>query len=189
MKEKEKIQDLYKSNLYISLCFSGAGFSFINTLLSTEGASSTLLNVDIPYSKYSLINHYYLEEPYISKLNTKKICQLLHDEYSKVIDKKLNKYKSQLLVISCLGSLKTNYIKKGNHHAWISLQSSSNARYIYLNLEKNLRSRIDEDLIIEDIIINSINEFIIKKSFDKVEPHWLKKINLTEKEKLDLTII
>ena len=189
MKEKEKIQHLYKSNLYLSLCFSGAGFSFINTLLSTEGASSTLLNADIPYSKYSLVNHYYLKEPFISNMNSAKICQLLQDEYSKVVDKKLNENKTQLMAISCLGSIKTIKNKKGNHNAWISLQSNSKTRHIYINLEKNLRSRIDEDLIIKNIIINTIYEFINKNSFDKTEPNWLKKINLTKEEKEGLKII
>jgi hypothetical protein len=189
MKEKEKIQHLYKSNLYLSLCFSGAGFSFINTLLSTEGASSTLLNADVPYSKYSLVNHYYLKEPFISNMNSTKICQLLQDEYSKAIDKKINKKKTQLMTISCLGSIKTIKNKKGNHHAWVSLQSNNSSKHIYINLEKNLRSRIDEDLIIKSILIDSIYEFINKNSFSSTDPYWLRKINLTKEEKEGLIII
>ena len=56
-------------------------------------------------------------------------------------------------------------------------------------MKKKVSFTIDEDLIIKSILIDSVYEFINKKSFDKTKPDWLKKINLTKDEKEGLIII
>ena len=106
MDEKEKIniiRQIQDSNIQLCISFSGAGFQFLYDLLKLEGASKCLLNAEIPYSEESLNQNFQINEPFVTRDNTKKLAKISLDKFSKNINNNI------LISIGCMGSIKTYY--------------------------------------------------------------------------------
>ena len=161
MDEKEKIniiKQIQDSKIQLCISFSGAGFQFLNDILKLEGASKCLLNADIPYSKESLNQNFQINEPFVTRDNTKKLAKISLDKFSK------NNSTNLIISIGCMGSLKTYYEKKGDEKAWIYFLTSDKQEYcfyleFYRDLEKPLTREFQDELI-NGIIMTKLREFI-----------------------------
>ena len=162
----EKIKDLilliHKDSIKLNIILTGAGFSFLNWLLMCEGASNTILKVTIPYNEETLrklIGNHQIkknESRLVSKIISSKLAKIAKDETKEIIPND----SSNIFGISCSGSISTNYNKKGDHHAWISiygrhknLPEKNQTLNMHIKLEKGLRNREEEDQIISYAII------------------------------------
>jgi nicotinamide mononucleotide (NMN) deamidase PncC len=158
MQEKEKIsliKLIHDSNLKLSTCFSGAGFTFLNSFLSLEGASKSLINAEIPYSEYSLTKHFGIEKPYTTKDNTKTLAKKTLAKFEDAVSEDI------LMSIACIGTIKTYYEKKGEERAWLYFLTSNNQEQnIFLKFNKDLSSRSQQDEMINIVILSTIAEFI-----------------------------
>ena len=93
--------------------------------------------------------------------------------------------------ISCTGSISTNYRKRGNHHAWISVNGGPIKKRtwnMHIKLEKGLRNRIEEDQIISYAMIKfllatSNSKFEIKN----IDYSQIFKIKLSTEEKIEIS--
>ena len=92
----------------------------------------------------------------VSKTISSHLAKLAKEEIKEI--KTINS--SDIFGISCSGSISTNYQKKGNHHAWISIygkhKNSPQKNQIlnmHIQLEKGLRNREEEDQIISYAMI------------------------------------
>ncbi|MBH60793.1 MAG: hypothetical protein CL907_06500 [Dehalococcoidia bacterium] len=161
MDEKEKIniiRQIQDSNIQLCISFSGAGFQFLYDLLKLEGASKCLLNAEIPYSEESLNQNFQINEPFVTRDNTKKLAKISLDKFSKNINNNI------LISIGCMGSIKTYYEKKGDEKAWIYYMTSDKQEYCYyLKFFKDLKKPLTRELQDEFIniaIMANINDFI-----------------------------
>ena len=161
MDEKEKIniiKQIQDSKIQLCISFSGAGFQFLNDILKLEGASKCLLNADIPYSKESLNQNFQINEPFVTRDNTKKLAMSSLNKFSK------NNSTNLIISIGCTGSLKTYYEKKGDEKAWIYFLTSDKQEYcfyleFYRDLEKPLTREFQDELI-NGMIMTNLREFI-----------------------------
>ncbi|MBM31558.1 MAG: hypothetical protein CL764_01745 [Chloroflexi bacterium] len=168
----EKIKDLvlliHKDSLKFNIIITGAGFSFLNWLLMCEGASNTILKVTIPYNKEILkkliFKHQVPENElkFVSKIISSKLAKFAKEETKEI----KSSDSSNIFGISCNGSISTNYPKKGDHHAWVSiygkhknLPQKNQTINMHIKLEKGLRNREEEDKIISYAIIKLLLVF------------------------------
>ena len=153
---KELIQEIHKSNYRFVIVTSGGGSIAISDLLSVPGASNTVLETYTPYARESLA-YYLLREPdqYCS-LDTTLSMAAKAFSAAKKIDQRSTKGK--LLGIGVTASLKTTEPKKGNHRFYIAIQTQDYSQTIACMLTKDKRSRIEEEQVISDVLIQAIRE-------------------------------
>ena len=159
MLEKEKIiiiEKIQNSHLDICVNLSGCGFQFLNNILKQSGTSKFLINVEIPYSINSLEKIYGIKRPFVSLYNAKKLSDFSYDKFSKIKNKK------NFLSISCIGSIKTFYKKKGDEKVCLFFKASNNQEYgLHFKFNKDIKSsRKSQDEIINNFILNIIDKFI-----------------------------
>ncbi|MEK9650474.1 MAG: cytidylyltransferase [Gammaproteobacteria bacterium] len=152
----ELIQEIHKSNFRFVIVTSGGGSIAVSDLLSVPGASNSVLETYTPYARESLA-YYLLREPdqYCSMATTLSMAAKAFSA-AKKIDKNSSKHK--LLGIGVTASLKSIAPKKGNHRFYIAIQTQDYSKTISCILNKDQRSRIQEEQVISDVLIQAIRE-------------------------------
>ena len=150
------IQKIHESKYRITFVSSGGGTNAISSLLKVPGASNTVLESYIPYSKKSMDLFLNRKPDHYCSLNTSlsmaanayKKCMQIDPEYKK-------KY---LIGISVTASLATTYTKIGDHKFYISVQTESFTKSIECLLIKGLRSREEEEQLITEYVLSLVAE-------------------------------
>jgi len=150
------IQKIHESKYRITFVSSGGGTNAISSLLKVPGASNTVLESYIPYSKKSMDLFLNRKPDHYCSLNTSlsmaanayKKCMQIDPEYKK-------KY---LIGISVTASLATTYTKIGNHNFYISVQTESFTKSIECLLIKGSRSREEEEQLITEYVLSLVAE-------------------------------
>ena len=150
------IQKIHESKYRITFVSSGGGTNAISSLLKVPGASNTVLESYIPYSKKSMDLFLNRKPDHYCSLNTSlsmaanayKKCMQIDPEYKK-------KY---LIGISVTASLATTYTKIGNHKFYISVQTESFTKSIECLLVKGSRSREEEEQLITEYVLSLVAE-------------------------------
>ena len=181
------IQKIHESKYRITFVSSGGGTNAISSLLKVPGASNTVLESYIPYSKKSMDLFLNRKPDHYCSLNTSlsmaanayKKCMQIDPEYKK-------KY---LIGISVTASLATTYTKIGDHKFYISVQTESFTKSIECLLIKGSRSREEEEQLITEYVLSLVAECCdIKKNMPhhdeipiihtiKAEKSWKKLLN------------
>ena len=63
--------------------------------------------------------------------------------------------------LSCTAAISTNRLRKGDDRAYIAWYSKFSNGYTSVVFEKNIRKRVEEDIIISKIILNTISKIIV----------------------------
>jgi nicotinic acid mononucleotide adenylyltransferase/nicotinamide mononucleotide (NMN) deamidase PncC len=150
------IQKIHESKYRITFVSSGGGTNAISSLLKVPGASNTVLESYIPYSKKSMDLFLNRKPDHYCSLNTSlsmaanayKKCMQIDPEYKK-------KY---LIGISVTASLATTYTKIGDHKFYISVQTESLTKSIECLLIKGSRSREEEEQLITEYVLSLVAE-------------------------------
>ena len=155
-KNTKLIQKIHESKYRITFVSSGGGTNAISSLLKVPGASNTVLESYIPYSKKSMDLFLNRKPDHYCSLNTSlsmaanayKKCMQIDPEYKK-------KY---LIGISVTASLATTYTKIGDHKFYISVQTESFTKSIECLLIKGSRSREEEEQLITEYVLSLVAE-------------------------------
>ena len=150
------IQKIHESKYRITFVSSGGGTNAISSLLKVPGASNTVLESYIPYSKKSMDLFLNRKPDHYCSLNTSlsmaanayKKCMQIDPEYKK-------KY---LIGISVTASLATTYTKIGDHKFYLSVQTESFTKSIECLLIKGSRSREEEEQLITEYVLSLVAE-------------------------------
>lgn len=178
------IKDIHKSPYKFVISSSGGGTNAISSLMSVPGASQSILESYVPYSRESLDIHLNKQpDHYCSQATTLHMASLAYGKAIKIS----NSNKKFLFGISVTASLKSNYNKLGEHRFHIALQNQEQTKVINCVLEKNMRSREEEENLLSQFILNLIAEscnldFKFPEIPDKLEINSVQ----AEKEWLDL---
>ena len=150
------IQKIHQSKYKITFVSSGGGTNAISSLLKVPGASNTVLESYIPYSKKSMDLFLNRKPDHYCSLNTSlsmaanayKKCMQIDSEYKK-------KY---FIGISVTASLATTYTKIGDHKFYISVQTESFTKSIECILIKGSRTREEEEQLITEYVLSLVAE-------------------------------
>lgn len=155
---QQAIKNLYESPWQIALCLTGGGSHMASDLLTIPGASTTVLDVAIPYANASLIE-------YLGQTPDQFCCRQTALKMATVAWQKAVKFSSSsgscsadCLGISCTASLASSKPKRGDHRIWIATESTSSSQAISLILKKGLRSRVEEEAIAAELLLFAISK-------------------------------
>jgi len=152
------IQNLYASPWRIALCLTGGGSRIASDLLTVPGASSTLLDLVIPYSAASLTE--YLGKTPQQFCSRESALSMASVAWQKAVrfSKSPEHDPAHCLGVSGTASLISTRPKRGEHRIWIATESADSSRVMSLALKKGLRTRFEEEAIAADLLLYAIND-------------------------------
>ena len=153
---QELIKKIHQSPFKVTIVSSGGGTEAISSLLQVPGASNTILESYIPYAKESM-DAYLNKKPdhYCSMQTCLSMAANAYKSCSKIANETKSKY---LIGISITASLATTYTKIGDHKFYIVLQTSSCTKSVACILDKNTRSRKEEEELIANYVMHLLGE-------------------------------
>ena len=147
---------IHESKYKITYVSSGGGTNAISWLLKVPGASNTILETYVPYSKKSMDLFLNKKPDHYCSLNT--CLSMSANAYKKSLQIEPNTRTKYLVGIAVTASLATTYKKIGDHKFFIVLQTHSYTKTISCILEKNKRSREEEEELITEYVLCLIAE-------------------------------
>ena len=146
------VQEVHKSPYKLTIVSSGGGTNAISALLEVPGASNTILESHIPYSKESMNSFLNKKPDHYCSLDTCLNMAANAFKKSKQID--TTSKTKHLLGISITANLATTYEKRGDHKFFIVVQAFDYTKYLECYLDKGKRTREEEEELITACVIS-----------------------------------
>ena len=174
------VKKIHSSPYKLVFVSSGGGTNAISSLLEVPGASNTVLESYIPYSKESM-NEFLNSKPdhYCSLDTCLSMAANAFKKSRSISSKTKSKY---LLGIAITANLATTYEKKGDHKFFIVVQTDSYTKYLECFIDKGKRTREEEEELITGCVINLLAESCSLK-YDLPQIQEEIKINQIDAEK------
>lgn len=157
----KQIQNIHNADGQAVIVATGAGSQAISWLFSIAGASKTLLDVQIPYSRQAL-THYlgkYSSDRHVSDTEALLMADAALDRAVNLSNGSSVNQKGHLSGVSCTAAIATNRTRRGDNRIHIGIATSYGLRKTYsLIFEKNTRDRADEESICSKLLINAVSE-------------------------------
>ena len=179
------VNKIHASPYKLTIVSSGGGTNAISALLEVAGASNTILESHIPYSKESMDTFLNKKPDHYCSLDT--CLNMAANAYKKSKEVDSESKTKHLLGIAITANLATTYEKKGDHKFFIVIQTYNYTKYLECFLDKGKRTREEEEELITSCVISllanscgfefnlpsideeiRINEVIAEKSWEKL---------------------
>ncbi|KAG0619837.1 hypothetical protein M758_4G169600 [Ceratodon purpureus] len=146
------IEAIHSSPTQFVLCLSGGASQVLGWLLSVPGASRTVLEATIPYSRASMVQ-------LLGKVPTQSVCRETADEiamaaYNRAL--KLSMPGTQVAGIGFTGALASVPPKRGDHRCHVSARTQTGLWRYDLVLAKGYRDRYGEDYLTSCVTIKTL---------------------------------
>nr|KJB31474.1 hypothetical protein B456_005G193400 [Gossypium raimondii] len=157
------VESIHSSPTQAVLYLSGGASLALGLLMSVPGASNTVLEAVLPYSRMSMIQ-------LLAKIPAKYCSQQTADEmallaYNRAL--KLSSPGSPVLGVGFTGSLATTRPKQGDHRFHLSTRTSDRHWASTVTLSKGLRSRDQEEKVSSYFLLKAIaNACKVSSTFD-----------------------
>lgn len=146
------IEQIHASPLQVVAAVTGGGSAAIHRLLEVPGASRTVLAASVPYAEAALTAYLGAQPEHACHPKTARALAMASFERGR-------KYTSQVEHLAGIGataSLASDRPKRGEHRIHIAVQTMRHTRVTSLRLEKDARSRAEEEALCADLILNEI---------------------------------
>lgn len=157
------VEAIHSSPTQAVLYLSGGASQVLGLLLSVPGASNTVLEAVVPYSRMSMIQ-------LLGKIPAQFCSRQTAEEmalsaYNRAL--KLSSAGSPVLGVSFTGSLASTHPKLGDHRFHLSTRTADRLWVSTVTLSKGLRTREQEDRVSSHILLQAIaNACIVPATFD-----------------------
>lgn len=165
----DEVYTMNPRNVFSVYCTGGAS-TVISSLVTVPGCSNSLIQAVVPYSSSSLkklcldggVKNENFPHSYCS---TEMAIAMANASYRKTIELLLAEsnditvlVKDNIFGVSCTAALISKTLKKGDHRAHVAVINSNDTRVYYMELEKGLRSRLQEDLQSSYLVMKGISD-------------------------------
>ena len=150
------VKKIHSSSFKLTFVSSGGGTNAISSLLKVPGASNTILESYIPYSKESMDAFLNKKVDHYCSLNT--CLSMAANAYKKSKDIAIKTKSKHLIGIAITANLATTYEKKGEHKFFIVIQTHDYTKYLECYLDKGKRTREQEEELITECAISLLAE-------------------------------
>ncbi|KAL4451608.1 hypothetical protein ABPG75_007270 [Micractinium tetrahymenae] len=148
------VERIHSSTMRIVLYLGGGASQAVAWLLSVPGASRTVLDMHIPYSRASLADVLgKAPQSYASAETAREMAVAAYRHAAK-----LSAMGTDIVGISCTCALATDREKRGEHKAYICTYSGMQERSFSLLLSKGARSRFAEDTLVSKLVVKAVAE-------------------------------
>ncbi len=153
----ELVQRIHDAPTKACLVITGAGTSAISSLFSVAGASRTVIDVQVPYSRAALDmyvgskadQHVSCEEAEIMAERAYERATLLNETSGENV---------RLVGLSCTAAIATDRIRRGENRAHIGWHDGTGGVTRSIVFIKGARSRAGEEALCAAIVLNALAE-------------------------------
>jgi nicotinamide mononucleotide (NMN) deamidase PncC len=168
---------IHDSGRKIVLAVTGGGIGAIAELLTTPGASRSILEATIPYASASLTKLLGGKPDQFCSEATARAMAMACYQRAVNLSESTTIESGQLLGGGCTASLRSERPKQGDHRIHVAIQSDSATLIASVRLQKGRRSRVEEDQVASSLFLNLLNA-----AASELPPTW---VNGTEDEPID----
>jgi nicotinic acid mononucleotide adenylyltransferase len=143
------VQSIHQSNCSCVLAVTGGGSTAISWLLGVPGASRTILEAHVPYSQDAFCQ--LLGKTPEGFCTDKASVELAEAAWSRAMTLRSC---GRCVGIGCTASLASDRPKRGEHRFFAAAAIEEAVTTLSLILEKNTRSRFEEEAIVSRAIVN-----------------------------------
>lgn len=149
------VRCIHDADTAFVLGVTGGGSQAISQLLSVPGASRSVLEAAVPYSASALQDWLTsLPEQYCSAATARLIAMA---SFARACDYAVrDEIQRSIVGLGCTASLASDRPKRGPHRVHVAWQSAGATATYSLELEKDVRSRGEEEALAADLILNAI---------------------------------
>ncbi|MBT4125105.1 MAG: hypothetical protein HOJ22_02980 [Chloroflexi bacterium] len=136
---------------------TGSGIQAISDLFSEPGASRTILEAQVPYSRKAL--HEFVGEPteqHVSALEAQLMARAALKRAEHLAEG--DDGDQPLFGVGCTAAVATDRVRRGEDRAHIAWATSTASGGASIWFDKQVRTRADEDAIVSAVVLNSIAE-------------------------------
>lgn len=152
MDQIDFIEAIHSSPQQLMLVTAGAGTNALAQLLSVAGASQTLLESLIPYSKQSF-SQFLGHTPY-KHVHARTAKLLAGTAYRRA--RELAEPDVPVLGVACTATVATTRPKQGDHRAHIAIWQPTQLIAYHFVLAKGARTRDEEETAVSDLLLHAI---------------------------------
>jgi hypothetical protein len=150
---------IHDSGHKIVLAVTGGGIGAIHDLLTTPGASRSILEAIVPYGSEALSNFLGGRPDQFCSSATSRAMAMAAFERAKHLSSPRDDG-VRLLGASCTASLASDHPKQGDHRVHAAIQSPSMTKSASIRLVKGRRSRNQEDEVASALLMNLIHSHV-----------------------------
>ncbi len=151
---EDLIRQIHVGDGRVVLAVSGGGSQAIGHLLATPGASRTVLEAIVPYSEPAMLAWLGGRPDQACSHRTARAMAMA--AFRRACD--YVGQKARPAGIACTASLASDRPKRGPHRAHLAMQTASRTATWSVQLEKDRRTRAEEEQVIAQILINVVAE-------------------------------
>lgn len=144
------IAQIHDTPVMAVIVVTGGGAQAVADLLSVPGASQTLLEALVPYSKKSL-------EEFLGTFPTQAVSRETATALAQATYQRATKLRENdsvpVIGLACTATLVTDRLKKGDHRAHIGLCTNEQIRVYSITLQKGARDRQGEERLVSDLLL------------------------------------
>lgn len=150
---EDLVQKIHDTTSQIVLVLNG-GSRAVAELLEMPGGSKNLLEATVPYSEGALTAWLGSRPEQFCSSRTARAMAVV--AFGRAI--RYGAAEQQAAGVSCTAGLATDRPKRGPHRAHVAVQTACQTRHWLLELEKDARSRQEEEQIVNCMVLNAVAE-------------------------------
>ena len=150
----ELVEKVHATPTRFVLAVSGGGSGAVCGLLEVPGASRTVLEAVVPYSQEAMIAWVGGKPDQFCAPRTARAMAMVGFRRARQYQPVSN----DVAGLACTASLSTDRPKLGEHRAHVAVQTSSVTAFWSLELTKGSRSRSEEEVIVNRMVLNAVAE-------------------------------
>ena len=153
LNKSDVISAVHRSGHQAVIAVTGGGSLAISDLLTVPGASAFLLEAVVPYAPLALTQWLGRRpENFCARETALSMATVAFRR-----GRQLGGETAKLLGVGCTASLVSNRPKLGDHRVWIAIQTASRTEVLEYQLGKGLRSRLQEEQLVADLLLDRIS--------------------------------
>ncbi len=150
---EELVRQIHAAPGQVVLVLNG-GSRAVAELLEVPGGSKVLLEAAVPYSEGALIAWLGSRPEQFCSSRTARAMAVV--AFGRAI--RYGAAQSQAAGVSCTAGLATDRPKRGPHRAHVAVQTANQTRHWSLELEKEARTRQEEEHLVSRMVLNAVAE-------------------------------
>lgn len=152
---RPQIEQLHATPHKTVLAVSGAGTQAVAWLLGVSGASRTILEVVVPYSRLAMQDFLGFEPAQSAAAETAR--QMARRAYQRA--RVQLEDDSPPVGLACAAAIATDRYRRGDHRAFVSAWDGASTATWSLTFHKGLRDRTGEEEVVSRLIVRVLSEF------------------------------
>ena len=138
----------------VVLFATGGGIQASTYLLGTPGASRSVLDVQMPYSRSSLRQLLGGRDPhkYVSADVARDLAAAAFERARALRDVE-NAQSAPAIGVGCTAALRSEPMKRGAHRCFVAVRTEAGTHEVALTLAKGARSRLLEDAVVSHVAV------------------------------------